>query len=579
MARFQMKEMNDREYANRRRHETIIAILFCLAVVLGLGFAHLNHSELLIGRFMQDSMLWAEAVYRMSLGQALHRDFLTPIGSLMFVVPHLFYEATGSMSVALKSSHLLFGTFILLVGVIITLNRMSLSAALILSFFCCLAAATPIMFGGGHQDLTVGLHYNRLGWAALFLTSVSLLPRRPGGNGALVLESCLFAALVCLLFFTKISFFLSALGLIIVGMLCVPESRKHLLLGSLIVAIILSVVAVLASGLFWSYLANVQDVVAVSGSRIKPLTAFLNVKNELLLFAGGCLAVIYLVWTSQPKPTAFAKLQVLALLFAVLVMSLANFNQNFQYRLMMTLLFPWALAANILCRQVGQSDRDRLAPFITLGLILALLGPIVNWARALRTLSKPLPQNELHVRYPNALDGIVQRLNYNDVHTAFAEDRSYDLTIETFPDQILGRLSVIYWRNTQLGRAYQDGLTALAPMLEQNPDLQIETVDFMNPFPMMTATVPPKGVMIARSLREIDFANPPAAEVMFAEPDVVMIPRYPQDQQVSTALVCSYADHLERNFAQINKTGYWFVLERSTPGAATTNEDLRAQCS
>ena len=580
--------MTVRRNRNHGTHETapfkplLPSLGFAIIVTILISFALLNHDELRIGRFMQDSMLWAEAVYRMSLGQEIHRDFQTPIGTLMFIVPSVFYDLTGSMSMALKASHVAFGTAILAAGLIVTVGRMQAGLAFAVSLFCCLAVATPVMFGGGHQDLTVALHYNRLGWAALFIILLALLSRKFPSPAKLASDSVVVAALVLLLFFTKISFFLSVIGLFVVGLCCVPGSRKLIAISSVIVAVALAVIALAASSLFWAYLENVQAVVAVSGNRLKPLSAFLAVKDEIFLFLAGCCATAAALVFAGRYDQRFANLQIFALLFAVFVMSLMNFNQNFQYRILMTLLFPWFLAANIIFLQPdgGMKAHTRTAKW-GLGLMticLVLLGPIVDWARAMRTVAKPVPDSEVFVRSQGALEGIVQRLAFSDVHDAFKDGVPFELTIENFPDQILGRLSVIYWRNTQLGMSYIDGLETLEPLLAQDETLQIETIDFMNPFPMLTQTVPPRGVMIARSLREIDFDNPPAPELWFAEADIVLIPKYPQDRDVSRSLVCAYADFLSGAYQEVSESGYWQVYRRGSPeGGAGRPADF-SQC-
>ncbi|MFD2740142.1 hypothetical protein ACFSUD_11210 [Sulfitobacter aestuarii] len=541
-------------------------MLFALLLLSVLAYALLNHKYFLIGRFMQDTMLWADAVYRLSLGQQIHSDFHTPIGALMFLVPAGFYELTGSMGLALKASLFAFGCLTLATGLCLTLGRLPMAMALLLAAFCTLAVSSPMMFGGGHRDLTMALHYNRIGWVFLLLTATALLPRRRSTRGLELLDGWILALLGIVLFFAKISFFLTFLGLIVLGLLAFGAKRVFWVALALL-ALGLIGVALLFSDLFLGYIADVMAVISVSGGRIKPMSEFLSIKGEIFLFLAGCVFLLHALRLYRLLPDPKLMLRTSLVLGAVLLASLMNFNQNFQYQYLLTLAFPWLWAANVIYVNGDQSPRFR-QPRAALSLvsavfILAILSvPMVDWARGLRVLAKPPPRGEEMLYYPGALDGLVQNRQSSALHESFAAGDDFPLSIEAFQDQILPRLSMIYWRNSVLAQSYLSGLALLKPVRHAAPKLRIESIDFMNPFPMLTRTIPPKGVMIARSLREIDFANPPDPSKILSDAQIVMVPRYPQDRQVSHDLLCAYETYLSEKFVAQAMNGYWYLLIR-----------------
>ena len=157
--------------------------LFAVALTLGAGLLLATGPAPQLG-YASDTVGYLDACHRASLGQWLGRDFTFPIGPSGLLPTTLAMKVVGPSVSALAVG----GTFAWLAfGGLAWLTaqpRMPGWLAGAFALFVAATAAAPYTLDfGSWRNLSYGMHYNRLAWAALCIAlPAAMLPRRDGAH-------------------------------------------------------------------------------------------------------------------------------------------------------------------------------------------------------------------------------------------------------------------------------------------------------------------------------------------------------------------------------------------------------------
>ncbi len=331
-----------------RRSISVGAILLGIAAVCALVLA--LPGQTVATRYLGDLFLLLDQAYRVSWGEVPNRDFHTPLGPLVSLVPAAGYWLTGSLGAALPVGMGLLTLALAPAIAHILTSRLHPLLAGLYGAFLLLILTVPINLGEGVTALTFAKFYNRVGWAALgALVILYLRPRRLDGSDRI--EALCAALLTLVLVYTKATFGLVALGFLVLMLLDPWQRRWAAGALGLVAATALAVEAFWRSSL--SYLADLQLALAASGwlrgswGQIVD-HVLVNLADYVLV---TLFAVLALRYTRSLRDALFY--------LACGVVGFLLVNQNFQAWGIITLHAAAAVAAETILRHAdGSPDPD-----------------------------------------------------------------------------------------------------------------------------------------------------------------------------------------------------------------------------
>lgn len=476
-------------------------------------------------KYLNDLMIFLDGAHRIVSGQVPNVDFHTSLGPLAFYIPAAGYALTGSLGAAMPVGMALVVLLLTPIGAEIVGSRMSRASGLPLAFFLLLVVAVPANPGEGVSELSFAMFYNRIGWAALGLLFVFYLPRRDNGLRRDLPDAGCAAALVLLMFYTKITYAIVGLGFLL--LLATHRSQRRMAGLSLL----LIAAAILLVELFWrggrTYVEDLRLVSAVSAGFPGPerLVEVLS-RNLADITSFGLAAILLLAVLKDIRDLLFLGF---CLGSGVLII-----EQNFQLVGILTLGAGAAVAGERLRRAPLSDARRRLARGMPLLLAALILPPSVN----------NLANLGLHAGF--ALGGRGEQIPLPRF-----------TGVRLVPSFGPGT----YERFRRYNAAIADGGTLLGGL--QPAPQRVLVMDFANPFSAGLGLKPPRGDSPWYHWgRTIDARHFPPAEQIFGDAEIVMQPKRPIERYTGNGMRDIYTPYVTAHYRQIADTRDWRVFRR-----------------
>ncbi len=238
----------------------IAVIVFESVLLLVPGHLAINGHEV-------DVLHATEAAIRLSVGQAQHVDFLTPLGVLAFAPIALFLNfgfgiATANIAASILMA-CLFLPFLIWIGSRRFDDWLGIAFGIV-----TLIMVTAVVYGGDNPTVSMSMYYNRWGWAAVFIiAAILIIPnqspvRMPRSEGAVI------GLMLGYLLLLKATFFVALAPA--VALIFLINRNWSGLIACLVAGFLVCALATVAFGgvEFWrSYLS---DLLLVSSSEVRP---------------------------------------------------------------------------------------------------------------------------------------------------------------------------------------------------------------------------------------------------------------------------------------------------------------------
>lgn len=503
----------------------------------------------------QDVWVFFDLIHRLDIGHAPHVDFHSPFGALVFALPFLAFRATGQLAGSLEIANVSMLAIALPIGAILLYRRTTSGIAIVFLIALAGMVVVPFIWQSGLL-VTQALFYNRWGWgliACLFLAVLPLAPPIRGGKWLLrthvAAEALSIAAVLLLLFFLKITYFLVGLFFVVFFGVALARFLRTALLGLALFAPALLAVS-LATGVVDDYLLDIARAieVALNPGTDQPTPSVSQIIHTTLPhIALGVVAVG--VGALQRRPTVA---QILYFAF-VLASCIALAHQNSQPPFLFALINVFvAVAAS--CSQ--RSPHRRLA-MVAMCLFLAptISRQIVAGASFhliargdFKAFAADLPRME------NAWFG-------NRAVNWFASDATG------------GSVSAFVW-----ARRHRAEATTHLTMAEHLETLRsgvallrrqgvgtepVATLDYVNCFPTLLKAEAPKGVVYVNHpgrMTNLDLAKD--RTLVFGDAVYLMIPKFPLRQDSTPWALDLHRDHLAQAWRQVAKNDHWRLLAK-----------------
>lgn len=475
--------------------------------------------------YVNDLFIFLDGAHRIASGQVPNRDFHTALGPLTFYIPAVGYWLSETMGGAMPSGMAAVTLLMALPISHILSSRLRAPVAVLYGLFLLIVLAVPMNLGESVTELSFGMFYNRIGWAALGALLVMYLTPGKMRAGQTIIDAVCAAFLALVMLYTKITYGIVALAFLAFMLL----DRRHRLW--VIAAISLAVACSVGIEAVWqSTFAYFDDLILtsqVSGSRglTDVVITFLRHLADYTLLA--ILMVLVLRRTRSLRDLIFFSF--------CIIPGLLIQNQNAQPWGILTIHAGAAVAVEILLR--SGSLRTSVRPTLSSGaypLLIAILLP--TFLHCFLALS---------------------------FHTALGVFR-YG---QAFPMRQFAELRLISpWLSEKrtMMNDYLDSVGDGARILEALPETpeRVTVLDFSNPFSAGLDLKPSRGDSAwLHWQRNISSNHFIPAEELFSDVHFLMIPKWGINP---LPLMDLYRDRISEMFELAGETKGWLLYRRKS---------------
>src|SRR5579871_3390977 len=153
-----------------------------------------------------------DGAYRIHSGEIIHRDFSSPLGLFAYALPATFMLFGAELIRSVSYSEAVFAAVAFLIFIYMQRTRLDAMSGFFLGVWIPLALLARMNFGVAPEFYTEAMQYNRRCDVFLLLLLLLSIPPFTPTKRFLVIDGVLFGAIAALLFYTKITFGLVALG-------------------------------------------------------------------------------------------------------------------------------------------------------------------------------------------------------------------------------------------------------------------------------------------------------------------------------------------------------------------------------
>jgi hypothetical protein len=279
--------------ASDRRATWVVTGLLALATAF-LILPLLLPGKTVATQHLWDVMTFIDAAGRINDGQVPNKDFHSPLGPLAYQLLALGANWGGGFGAMMPWAAALFVPMLAPLVIYACASRLSWLIALLFGLHILILCISPTFIGQVLPGPSWGMFYNRWGWGLLSLLFLFVLPRRPA-VGTDMLDGLAMAAIWLLLFYLKMTFAVIG-GMFLAALIWFPHARR-----SIVVAGAASIVTVLVVELSWGgtlgYLDDIRTAALATGAVRGGLlglfaTLFNNVQGAYLFAAAILLALL-----------------------------------------------------------------------------------------------------------------------------------------------------------------------------------------------------------------------------------------------------------------------------------------------
>lgn len=538
-----------RRYADMTAaQEARLIAKFCLWVTAVLVFLLVVRGKTFSLAYVHDLMIFYDGGSRILDGQLPNRDFHTPLGLLAYALPAFGIWAGNSLGTMMPLATAVFAAILLPLLIHICVSRLPLKQALIFAFWAIALVVTPASIG--ETEPSFGMFYNRWGFGLLGLLFLLSLPRLRGRDSDWM-DTAVAAAVLLLTFYLKISYFAVAVAFML-PLFSVRDTRR--------MAVKACVVAGAGIGLidlFWSDTAAYFQDISVAAQASGAIRGSIPVLAQLTLDNAATLLPFLLILGLAAA--AGVPLGTLLLSASMAGAGLLLANQNHQ-GLGIATLIPAAILVSA-SMKLAEEKKEPLRLAATLLLITLAVPPAFGAARSVL----------VHMAQPYAGSGAVFEAVEIDGFQAQEMPSTPSDAARPYTARALYKTEASDLQALQIIRAplsqpeYFSTVEDALQMLRRDHRLRgkLFVMDFSNPLNAFSGRSAPRGVDSwyhrGRTISEDAFRDP---RKLFAEVDVIMVPKAPADRNAHFLLTRIYGHYIHEHYRLAATSDYWRAYVR-----------------
>jgi hypothetical protein len=542
--------------ASWRLEQVFVGEASALPLVLIAGVPVLIGAWLLLSpaRVLSREMTWdllfnLDGAWRIHSGQALHVDFHDPLGSLAFLLTELGFRVVGPSPRAFLVGEMIAVAFAFVAAVIAAVPRLPPLPAVLFVLYASLLVLVPANIGEPINAYSFAMSYNRWGWSLLTTLCLLLfLPPRPQRRLAW-LDMMTAGVLLVALFYLKITFAVAGAAALAMAIVTSDHSRAARRMWSLVL------ILVLANALAPYNAAYLADIGSAAGSGYArtllsgQILLFFANEAEYALYGSGILLLLWLWWRGQ------APMRTVVVAAFVLCLGMFVLSQNAQQgNIPIGVVIAYLVYGALRHARPALGRTELVVPLVAI-----LLWPALSVASAMTTLAG---YHVLARRDAKLLTVDATNLRGLAVPT---EDGGLDTARLTIgiPHRLLSSTRETPQRDQVSQHQYVQTLIEASALFAggRRGEAKIFVLDQVNPMPFALGYPPPRG----GSLWLWHDGPTYPAEDVFADVDIVLIPKYSTYARSTVDALTRYHDYLAEHFPVHEESPSWTILTRRSP--------------
>jgi len=536
-----------------------------LAAILAIYNLLLIASRVFVNRIYtnampQDFLAFLDCIYRVHLGQIVHRDFSSILGPLNFLLPATFMSLNAGIISSVDYSEAVYVVIAFFIYLYLQFTRLDLMAGFFLGVWIPLALLASMNFGDPLELVTQAMQYNRRCDVFLLLLLLLFVPARESKRSYLIIDGVLYGAMSAFLFYSKITFGLVALAFAPIVLI---RKRDNVTVIAVAAVVFLAIAAWVEIG-YGTRFAWMNDVkmAAISseasfggGDRFGRIFHILR-DNVLELF--GLLVIPAFILLPLRKLTLPLAL-FCAYVGAVSVLIISYSAQSYLLTLPIAFVFV-ALDALKPESAFGGSMSQIRARYVLLSALASTLLVIESYPLAVNIAISTY--RSIHAAPWGATNEVMNNIVTDDGGQSILSkiDKTPKLDMFALARAIRPK---VYWDNLLMNE-YADYLHSGIAAARQGCEdrARISTIDALNSFPMLLGWPTGGGMFYAANGYLMSKKAHLPDEVMFRDINCVMIPKLPTQIGYRDALLDIYGPFLSKSFEQSFESDMWTVLRR-----------------
>ncbi len=533
-----------RGWASAAEKKPYLPILAALVAVMSLFSLQIQRGSVLYEGWVQDIFIHLNALLHIKEGNLPHTGFSTPIGSFYFLAFYLAtYFGPASAYTAVYANGIV-AALAMMLACLGGYRRVHPGWTSLLALYVGILAIAPRQLG--QMIITFNASYNRWSWVFVAVLSLVIsIPRLDADKTrAALLDGLLTGVILALLFFTKATYAVVGLGLVVASAFTVRKNSRPFVYGisALATLFVLIVSVQISLGIVFPYLDELLQAARVPGvGRVQQfmIIAYVTGPDVILIFMIAAASAI----ASRSMLHIRRALYLVALVLAGLALSTQN-HLAFEVP-----LFPaTALIALILFA-------DRLPAFkapawlpaaATTAVLLLFLRPMAADTASIVEESFAPAEGGADVDWLNATP--LRDLAFRPAKNNVIEPGN---CLADPPEVVHDREFVAAWG---------DGVRLLNKHGARGS--KVLSLSWTNPFPVLTGS-PPVHHDLSWWDPDRTFSSTihPRAETLFREVDYVLIPKYRIAHEPTTQMMLRiYGADIQRRYKLLEESGCWRLM-------------------
>ncbi len=549
------------EIDNLKRLELSAGVL---AIILAIYNLLLIASRIFVNRIYmnsmpQDFLAFIDCIYRVNLGQIVHRDFSSPLGLFNFVLPATFMSHNTGIISSVNYSEAVYVVVAFLIYLYIQLTRLDRLTGFFLGVWIPLALLARMNFGDPLELVTEAMQYNRRGDVFLLFLLLLFIPAREPNRKYLIIDGVLYGAITAFLFYSKITFGLVALGFAPI-MLVRKRDNIAVIAVAAVVFVAIAAWVEFAYGVRFAWMNDVK--MAAASSAAAPgrdtLGHILHVLRDNLPELFGLLVVpAFILLLSRKLMISLALFCIYVGAVSVLIVSYSA--QSYILTLPIAFVFVALDALKPESAFAGSINQIRTR-YVLLSAVASTLLVIESYPLAVNIAISTY--RATHAAPWDSANEVMKNIVTDD------DRQSILAKIDNTPKLDMFALTrairpKVYWDDLLMGEYAEYLRTGTSAARQGCEDrARISTIDALNSFPMLLGWPTGGGMFYAAAGYLMSKKAHLPNEVMFRDINCVMIPKLPVQIGYRDALLEIYGPFLSQSFEQSFESDMWTVLRR-----------------
>uniref|UniRef100_UPI0025BF2295 hypothetical protein n=1 Tax=Luteitalea sp. TaxID=2004800 RepID=UPI0025BF2295 len=401
----------------------------------------------------------------------------------------------------------------------------------------------PSNVGDAPNAYSQAMSYNRWGWSALTILCLAVFASPRPGMARPWTEALLGATLLTFLFYLKITYAVAGAAAVLAGLVLMPHMRRHWRAWLAALAALAGHAALPHNH---AYLADIWGAATGGYARVELTSHLLSLVANREQFALTAAVACCLAWLWQRHwldgATVVASVVIIGLGAVVR-------SQNAQAGDMpVALVACWLLYRALL--HVPDGATGRPAPALLLAVMAWPLLTVTGHAATLTAYARAATRDDRIVRIAETnLRGLTVPADPSDVEAALAGSAH----------RVLSPLRDSPLRDPLSQHQYVQSLLAAARLFDAGAPVRVLVLDQVNALPFVLGFPPPRNSWLWFLA---EGAARPAADV-FADVDVVLVPRYATLARTTAFALETYGAYLSTAYPDRQETASWTVLRRA----------------